>query len=456
MASNVVTTVSTTRSDMGSSTVLDGFLKDVYGPAITNTLFYNDDFTRHIQKTTRGLQADGRRIVHPFRTQRSAGVGPIAEGGDWRDSVPPKASQGYEWIKYLNLYFSLSGPAYRTINEGVGSYVDSATESIMSIGQSAQLDLERQLQGQADGRLCQLASGSAVTGTTLTVEGPAFFDTQFVEPGMYIEFRDNSFGTPTLRTAIDGTNSYATVASTTKGWKRTSATSGTVETNETLTANVTALDWIMRKGAWISTTSCLEINGLMNLISDGSSTCLTYVGAESTSNFTSIWNKNRTTTGNEYLQSYIWDVSGELDEDKLLQALVELKNQTQAKPNMFLVDERSAATYFLNQEGDRRFNVADRTFVGGYKSLGIQLGSTLMMLKTMASVPKGVAYFLNTNDFAFITATNGYEWVTKEGGKIVTQKEGSDNVFASAVNYLQFVCYDPQKQGKIYGITASI
>lgn len=456
--SNVITTTSTTRADMGEDLVLDGYLKDVYGPGITNTLFLDDGFTRLIKKSTRGLQgatARGRRIIRQFATQRSAGVGPIAEGGDFRDSVPVDGAQGTEWIKHLNLYFSLSGPVIRTVKEGEGSYVDSINEHVRTIGESAKLDLERQLMGQQDGRLCQI-NDSTPTGTTLSISGPAFFDTQFVEAGTYIEARNPAYGTPTLRT-YDGSNSAMTIASVTQGNKRSSATAGTITVDQTITGGGTIADgdWITRKNAYRSTTS-LEINGLMNLISDGSTNTGTYIGTENTANFTDVWSLDRTTPGNEYLQSFIFDVAGALDEQVVLGVLIEMENQVKATPNLFIVDPRSLADYFLGTMDDRRFNTMDSlTWVGGYKGLGVQIGSYRLMLTSLSSVPKGYAYIINTNNFAFITATNGYEWLTK-GGRILTQKEGSDNQFATAVNDIQFVCYDPARQGKLHGITSTL
>jgi len=92
------------------------------------------------------------------------------------------------------------------------------------------------------------------------------------------------------------------------------------------------------------------------------------------------------------------------------------------------------------------------TWVGGYKGLGIQLGTRMLMLSAINSVPSNFAFMINTNDFAFATATNGWQWLTK-GGRILTQKEASDNQFATAVDYRNLVCFDPQSQCKIYNIT---
>lgn len=458
MATNVISTTGSTRSDMGSATVLTGVLKDVYLPGMTNTIFFDNSFTRLIQTKVAKLDATGRRFVHAFKTQRSGGVGAFSEGGDFHTSVPVDAAQGTEWLKYFNAYFQLTGPASETVKAGEGSYIDIVDDHMTSIIKSTKMDVERILMGQADGRLCQLASGSATTGSTLTVDGPAFYDTQFIEPGMNIEFRNPAYGTATLRESIatDTTDyDYVSVASITTGNKRTS-TSGTIVIDQTLDSAVTALDWILRKGAYDTsgTPLCLESNGLMNLVSDGTSTTSSYLGAETTANFTSVWGKTR--SSNTYLISQVVNINAELDEDNLLQVIIENEHQYQATPNLLIVTPRAMLKYFGNTKDDRRFNtMTAMNWVGGYTGMGIQLGSRKYMLTDLASVPEGYAFLINTNDFAFMRppGRSGYSWLTGDGGNVMRKKEGSDNLFASAVDYMQFVCNDPGKQAKLYGIT---
>jgi len=90
-----------------------------------------------------------------------------------------------------------------------------------------------------------------------------------------------------------------------------------------------------------------------------------------------------------------------------------------------------------------------------YTGLGIQLGPKQLMLTALASVPSGYAFMLNTADFAFMRppGMSGFKWLTSEGGRVLRQLEGSDNQFATAVDYLQFVCLDPGKQVKLHSIT---
>ncbi len=469
MASNVVSTTGSTRADMGEATVLTGVLKDVYLAGMVNTIFFNDDFTRLIQAQTAKMDATGRRIIQAFDIGRSGGVGPMAEGGSFRDSVPIDANQGYEWLRYDNAYFELTGPAIATIKAGEGSYVDIVTKHMESMIKSAKMNVERILMGAGDGVVGWVSSdGSTHASELISVDGAAFYDTQFVENGMYINVHDggssagNASSTFGTERTYDGTNADMTIASFTKGSKKTGDTSfGVITIDQDMDGNNTIVqhDPVTRKHAYTSTT-CLEPNGLFNLISDGATTCHALYGAETTNTFKYVWPSassngiDRTTY--DYVKSQIVNIAGELDEENLLETVIENQNQYQATPNLLAVTPRAQLKYFGNTKDDRRFNtMSAMNWVGGYTGLGIQLGSLQLMLAPLMSVPKGIAYLINTRDFAFMRppGMSGYKWLTSEGGSVLRQKEGSDNMFASAVDYWNFVCKDPGRQCKMYNIT---
>jgi hypothetical protein len=316
--------------------------------------------------------------------------------------------------------------------------------------------------GEQNGRLAQ-HTHATVTGTgAFEVTGDGFFDTMFLLPGEQIEYRDPVNGTATLRTDIENatTNNWCTIATIgTKGSKKTGAvTRGTYNTTETLDASVAEDDWICLRDSYTSAagTECMEMNGLRNLITDSVDHTSAGTGGidESTgSNYTSTW--GLTVTSYDWLASYVHDLGDEtFDEENLLEILTELEATYNADPNMFIVSKRALIKYFTTTSGDRRFNTFDAyQWVGGFTGLGIQLGAKKLMLTAINSCPSNLAFMINTNDFKFASATNGYEWLTNDGGGILSQKESSDNKFATAVDYRQFVCYDPQKQCKIFGIT---
>lgn len=460
-ATNTVTTTATTRANLGESTVLDGFLKDVYLPGITNTLYFDDGFSRAIERSSEIIEADGRRIVRAFETQYGGGVGPIAEGGDFRASVPAKGKQGTEWVKYFNMIFALSGPTIKTVAKGEGSYIDAVTRHVQDVGKKAKLHFERQCMGEQNGRLAAHTDAD-VTGTADTtafdVTGDAYFDTMFLLPGEEIEYRNPVNGTATLRTAIDGTNNYTSVYSISrKGTKKTgSVARGRYIAHATLSANVTQNDWICLRDSYTSAAggTCMEMNGLRNLVTDNvnNSSATGGIDESTGSNYTSTW--GLTVLSYDWLKSYVHDL-GEVsfDEENLLEIIMEATTTYGAKPNMLVVSKRALIKYFTSTNNDRFFNTLNAyEWTGGFTGLGIQLGTDKFMLTAINSCPSNNAFLINTNDFKFASATNGYEWLTNDGGGILSQKEGSDNKFATAVDYRQFVCYDPQKQTKIIGI----
>lgn len=450
--------MTTTIADLTNGVQLDGLLKDVYLPTLTETVFNDDRFTRLIERTSDNIDYEGQRVKHTFETQRSAGVGAIAEGGQWVRSVPVKGQQGSETIKYLNAYLELTGPvieAARSDRGTVGGNI--VTRHFRTNIVSARNNMERMLMGAADGVIGTLTDADP-TGTASGFDGRAYFDTQHVEPGMWIEVRAPVYGAAALRELSAGVPAITSIVSATKG-DRATATRGTITTAAPLDAagnTVAQGDWVCREGAWDPTgTVCQEINGLRNLISDGVADC--GFGDEDTPNFATAWGLSR--AANPYLISHVQNVNAELTEDILLDVLLVLENQNQATPNLFLCTPRALKEYFLNEVGTagagiRRFNTVDAMeWVGGYTGAGIQLGSTKLMLTALPSVPYKHAFVLNTNDFAFAQmGTDGFRWVLGDSNNVLVQSHGRDTKFASAVCYMQFVCYDPGRQAKLYNV----
>lgn len=449
-----------TISDLDNSAAWDGLLKDVYLPGLTETVFNDPSFTALIQQLgPEDITYEGQRVIHAFQTQRSAGVGPITEGGSFVSSVPVKGKQGYERLKYLNNYIELSGPLIATASSKAASFENAVSAHFRTNMLSAKNDFERQLMGKGDGEICEVNDATPTGSATISFAGDAFFDTQFAEPGMEVEFR-NDASNFALRQSIDGTNDYAVISSVTKGSKTSgSTTAGTITFSATISAAVADGDMMVRRNCYPTTPGadwyddCREINGLRNLVSDATN------NSETTGNYDYIWTIDRSAAGYEYLQSYLQNVNAELDEENLLGALMMLKAQYQGNPNLLLVSPRVLNDYFVGSAGPsgmRRFNTnTAMSWVGGYTGLGIQLGNTELMLTSLASVPNGYIYMINTKDFAFCTASNGYKWILGDGNNVLQQSHTKDTKFASAVNYLQFVCFDPGRQYKGYGVTES-
>jgi hypothetical protein len=321
---------------------------------------------------------------------------------------------------------------------------------------NAKNDMERQLMGSGDAVMCTLTNSATVDKVdgVLTVNATnfdtkfegGFFPTQFLRKGQVVDI---------CLAASPGTAESNFTALTVVGWDTFSVRlqeAGDTSGTDTLAAaahvitpykaygQINATDTIVTTG-----TGCLEINGMKNLVDNGV--------------LHGIWGRDDakadSTKRPDFMKSYQEDLSGtgELTEDKLLIYLMNMQYQFQADPNLLLVSPKAVLEYFTEFESNRRFNTFDSLeIVGGYKGMGIQLGTKKLMLTSVGSMPNDHAYMINTGDFAFATMTNGYEWVNQGGGQVMTQKEGSDGKFATAVNYLNFICNDPYKQMKITGI----
>ncbi|MCE5185030.1 MAG: hypothetical protein LLF76_02770 [Planctomycetaceae bacterium] len=439
---------------------LEGVLKDVYLPGFNNTLWFDNKFTGMIEQAAAKLDATGRRIIGAFKTQRSGGVGPMEEGGTFRKSVPVDGIQGWEWLKYSNMYVEFTGPALATVQSGQGSYIDIVDDHMTSMLDSAKLDVERILMGDGSGKIATVVSADAATNV-ITVKGDAFFDTQFLEPGMWIEVHNPAAMGTCRQYDATATNIAMQITSVTKGNKRT-GTNGTITVAQDIAAGSTIAknDIITREKAYGQIhgagTFCLEPSGLLNLVSDGADHTADGGANETGDAYKYIWNTDRTLAANTPLKSIVTAIGGELDEESLLTVLIETENQYQANPNLLVVTPRAMLKYFLNTKDDRRFNtMSAMDWVGGYKGMGIQLHDRQLMLTSLNSLKTGTGFLMNTGDFAFIrpVGRSGYQWLTQGSGGILTQKENSDCKFATAVDYWSFTCQKPDKQIKLINIT---
>lgn len=186
-------------TDLSNATAYDGLLKDVYLPGLTDTVFNDSSFTALIQQTTEGIDYEGQQIVKGFKDQRAGGVGPIAEGGDFVESVTAKGKQGTEQLKYLNAYFQITGPTIRAAKIGKGSFVSAAEDAFSDMMINAKNDMERQITGNGTGEIAKpnaspiglknhtLLDAADGTDVQISVDDGGFFPSQFFRKGMKID-----------------------------------------------------------------------------------------------------------------------------------------------------------------------------------------------------------------------------------------------------------------------------
>jgi len=457
--------MATTISDVTNSTSLDGLLKKVYLPTMQRTAYNDTRFTELIRTET--IPGGGNHIVHFASTQRAEGVGGISEGGDWVTNVPIKGKQMTENVKYMNAYIALTGPVIDAANEGRKSAVNVVTDTVRTNIEAYKNNFDRMLMGNQSGycgRVSAITSGTSITITNSSFPQAPFFADMFMPVGAIFEC--GTFTTTGLNSDghndVNAANSNDFYVKSRISQDLDNGTSvmemadsaGTVYA-EAGTLDVAVGDFFFRKGAYgtaggsaVTWANNREINGIANLVSDGSSNSETY------GNWTTIWGLTRTSFW--YLQSYMKDFSDvRLDEVNLTAMMMDLKFSRQARPNLLLTTPKMENMYFNEQKDNRRFNnLGPMDFVGGYSRMGIQLGDYKLILTSLGSCPSGTLFVINTDDFAFCE-NRPMHWRLGDGGNALVQSHTGDNQFATMVHYVNFVCYNPYTQGKGYSVAES-
>ncbi len=457
--------MATSISDMTNSTNLDGLLKKVYLPTMQKVAYDDARFTELIQTRTDLIPGGGNHIVHFATEQRAEGVGAFAEGGNWVNNVPVKGKQMTENVKFLNAYIALTGPVIKAANSGIKAAVNAVTSHFQSNMRAYKNNFDRMLMGDASAycALVSAISGSAITLTNTSFPQAPYFADMYVPQGARLEGATfDSSGIDSSGHANSGSGDFTFIVDSITSRDLANGTA-IVELDDSTgtdyaaggSHNLAVGDFLFREGAYGTAaaaqflySACLEINGISNLISDGAS------NSETTSNFTSLWNLTRTSF--HYLQSVMKDyASAQLTEDNLLELMMDLQFSRQAQPNLLLTTPKAENRYFLNKKDDRRFNnVGPMDFVGGRKRMGIQLGDWQLILTSLGACPKGTIFIMDTNDFAF-AENSPLSWVLGDGGNVLIQSHTGDNKFASAVHYVNFVCFDAYRQAKGFSVAES-
>jgi len=455
--------MATTISNLTNSTNLDGLLKKVYLPTMQHVAYDDTRFSDMIKVRTDLIPGGGNHIVHFASTQRAEGVGAIGEGGDWVSNVPIKGKQMTENVKYLNAYIALTGPVIKAANSGQKSAVNVVTESFRSNIRAFKNYFDMMLMGDASGRLARVSSVASIPAVTVTnTSFPAapYMADMFIPVGARVNCATfDSTGIVASGFCLSNATDYGFIISehTSRDLANGTAVIDLHDEDDAAYAaggatDIVAGDFFVREGSYgtpstgaVTFAECREINGINNLISDGTN------NLETSTNYTSIWGLTR--TDYSYLMSLTKDFSDtRLDEENLTELMLDLQFSRQAQPNLLLTTPKAENKYFLSQNENRRFNnIGPMDFVGGYRRMGIQLGEWQLILTSLGACPANTLFIMNTNDFAF-AQNSPLEWVLGDGGNVLVQCHTGDNKFASAVQYLNFVCFDAYRQAKGYSI----
>jgi len=467
-ASNIVSTVDQARQDFQFSSSVAGLLKDVYIPELNNTTFYATPLMAMFNQFGGSFKFEGNKVIKGFKHQGAGGFGAISEGGDFVKGRDQKGFQGYERLKYLNAYFSLTGPAIETVMSGQGSYVDAVASSMEDTLLLAKMNMERMCAGSGNGEIGRYANAensevltleyigtadgqssttfSATTTLTATAGG-AYTKVQWMQPGVRVNLVasgdfDGTIATTDFVEANDGTRAifelgHVDYAAGTFSLKNVSGQ--TVDADEmdveTLVIVLENAYGAIEDPEGSTIDQSLELNGLYNLVDDGAT-------------YSKIWNLTRSTYPHALKSSVVDANSQELDEDLLISWILDLVNIKQSVPDVLVTDPKSRLKYFGNRKEDRRFDTTVVKDYFGLESIGVQIDNYTLLVQSLSSLVPGTLFMLKTNDFMYTKATEGFKWL--EGGTGVLRPfENKDGRFATAVNYCNFVCANPNGQLKV-------
>lgn len=467
MASNVQTTVDQYRQSYQYSASVDGLLKQVYIPALNNTTFHATPLMEMFGDFGGKIDFAGNKIIKAFKHQGAGGFGGISEGGSFVKGRNQKGFQGATRIKYLNAYFSLTGPAARTVRAGVGGYVDAISSAMDDTLKLSRMQMERMCAGNGLGELARflsaniteaaIASGeyypvaggaaasSAENLTAITGAG-AYSFTQWLQPGLRVQLVITSELDGTVpSTDIMGPFEVENVDYADETFALKYVGTSTTDLSSIGAVNVS----LTLEGAYgetetegtVTSDQCLELNGLYNLVDNGDT-------------YSTIWGLTRSTYAHALESTVKAAGDEELDEELLIDWILDLVNIKQSIPNVLVTDPKSRLKYFSNRKDDRRFDMKVMDSMFGFRSIGVVIDQYNLLLQSLTSLLPGTLFMLNTNAFKYAKASNGFEWI-EDGGKILRNFESKDGMFGTAVNYCEFVCEDPKGQLKATGISYS-
>ncbi len=354
--------MATSITDITNASVFDGLAKNVYLPTLQRIIYDDSSFTDMIKPRMDLIGGGGNQIVHFTALQRAEAVGSFGEGGNFHTNVPVKGKQQNENVKYLSGYVALTGPVIQAANEGKKAAINIVTESFESNMRALKNDMDRMFMGDGSGRLARVSAID--TGTSKMTVTQTSFPLAPYNADMYLP-QGTRFQVATFDSAGIDASGPANSGSGTFGFIVTNVDSRDLSAG-TATLSITDLsggaysgagshniavgDFCFREKTYFDTAAAQaylysvsrDTNGVMNLISDGSS------NSETSTNYTNEWGLDRTNFS--HLQSLMHDFQSlELDEENLLSFMIDLQYSRQAKPTLLLTTPKAENKYFSNK-----------------------------------------------------------------------------------------------------------
>lgn len=450
-SARTVNTADQIRQDFQYSSSVDGLLKNVYIPALNNTTFHATPLMEMFGDFGGTIDFASNKIIKAFKHQGAGGFGAIPEGGTFVKGKDQKGFQGADRLRYLNAFVSLSGPAAKTVTAGQGAFVDAVTSAMDDTLKGAQMNMERIIGGAGNGTLAsfQIGASSLVTAQQATCVASGsemrggYSRCQWLQEGMLVDMCTDESGTLKGASTQHGIVTNINYADGTFYLQYVTTSTGA---GVAISQSASTTYYLTLRHAYgdieidgdVTANSCMEPNGLTNLVDDGNT-------------YSTVWGLTRSTYAHSLVSQQVSAANAELDEELLIGYILDLINYTQNTPNVLVTDPRSRLKYFSNRKEDRRFDMPTIDTVFGFKSIGVTIDQYTLILQSLVSLLPGTLFMLNTGDFKFVKGTAGFEW-QELGGRIFRPYETKDAMFATALNYMNFVCENPRGQLKVTGL----
>lgn len=415
-------------------TVLDGILKDVYEPVVTEQVSTFDP-VQELFEEVEDAQWEGRKAVEMTNMSYNEGVGATSENGNLPTAGNFDPQQFNIAMKYLNASFQMTAQMMKSAETSKGAFKNAMEMSMDTLITNLKREQARMIWGAGYGILAYVNGGGTLT--TLAVDAPGGVagstgGARYLRKNMIIACINPGDGTlrastVTTISAVTSTGLSVTIPSTA----------------------VTDNDYVVRCATTAETAASgtsynKEPVGLLGLIDDG-----TYLGTLS--------GLSRTTY--PQLKSRVQSSVGALSLDAI-QTNFDIANQLgDADITTLACHHAVRRAYLALLEADRRYTASDlQSPDGGTKAAKsakanayVTFGGKPMMESKYA--PYGMLFGIDKRYMKKYVQVKG-EWA-KESGAILRQTSGKDTWEAFYRRWLNYHCSKPSTCFRMDGITNS-
>jgi hypothetical protein len=162
---------------------VDAILKEIYEADVQYQLENRVKTLRRIEKTSEGVTSNvgGKYVVFPIHTRRNAGIGARRE----MENLPTPGNQGTAsaqvGLAYLYGGVQMSGQTLKLVESNTQAFISALDLEMKGLKQDLAKDCNRQVYGDASGRIAVVASDASGVNSFVVVS------TQYVQLGMKVD-----------------------------------------------------------------------------------------------------------------------------------------------------------------------------------------------------------------------------------------------------------------------------